>query len=190
MTRHADHVIDDLFLRRWSPRAMSGEPMSMEALMRLFEASRWAPSSGNSQPWRFVYARAGTPEFHRYFDLLADGNKRWCHRAGALVIVVAKTQGDDGRPWRTHAFDTGAAWMALALQGTLAGFVVHGMGGFDRDRAREVAHVPEGHDVMCMIAVGHSGKIEDLDEPERSRETANDRQPVSSFVHEGRFEEG
>jgi Nitroreductase family len=35
---------------------MSGEEISDTELMRLFEAARWAPSSYNGQPWRFIYA--------------------------------------------------------------------------------------------------------------------------------------
>jgi nitroreductase len=60
--RRADHAIDSIFLDRWSPRAMSGEPLSLEELLSLFEAARWAPSSGNEQPWRMLFARRDTPE--------------------------------------------------------------------------------------------------------------------------------
>jgi Nitroreductase family len=44
------HNINALFLNRWSPRCMSGEELSDEDLMALFEATRWAPSSYNNQP--------------------------------------------------------------------------------------------------------------------------------------------
>src|SRR5262245_8615643 len=118
MARKADHEIDPLFLRRWSPRAMSGEPLAQEDLLRLFEAARWAPSSGNNQPWRFAYARAGTPHFASFFDLLADGNKPWCAKAGALIVLASKKSNDKGRLARTHSLDTGAAWMSFALQAT------------------------------------------------------------------------
>ena len=108
--RRADYPIHDLFLRRWSPRAMTGEALTREELCTLFEAARWAPSSGNGQPWRFVYALAGTIEFQAFFELLAAGNQPWCARAGALVVVASRHQRANGQPARTHAFDTGAAW--------------------------------------------------------------------------------
>ena len=79
--RTADHPIDPLFLDRWSPRAMSGEPIEKEELLTLFEAARWAPSSGNSQPWRFLYARRDTGHWPLFFDLLVDANKVWCQGA-------------------------------------------------------------------------------------------------------------
>ncbi len=59
--RQPDHAIDPLFTERWSPRAFTGEAVPESELLRMFEAARWAPSSYNSQPWRFVYALRGTP---------------------------------------------------------------------------------------------------------------------------------
>src|SRR3954447_11084041 len=103
MNRVADHPILPQFLNRWSQRAMSGQPIEKEDLLRLFEAARWAPSSGNNQPWRFLYGRAGTPAFSTFLELLAEGNRVWCQRAGALVLVASKTTRDNGKPARTHS---------------------------------------------------------------------------------------
>lgn len=189
MGRKAEHGIDELFVRRWSPRAMSGEPLTEEEVQRLLEAARWAPSSGNNQPWRFIYGRAKTPAFERIFKLLNERNQSWCNKAGALFVVVSRKTTDKGGPARTHSYDTGAAWMSLALQGTISGLVVHGMEGFDYDRARTELGVPDGFDVEAMLAAGHPGRIEDLPESYRSRETPSDRHPVSSFAFEGHFPE-
>lgn len=190
MDRTADHEIEGMFLRRWSPRAMSGDAVSDEILMQLFEAARWAPSSGNGQPWRFVYARVGTDFFARFQDLLAEGNKSWCARAGALVVVISKNFSDSGRPSPTHSYDTGAAWMSLALQGSALGLVVHGMAGFDYERARVELGVPEGYSVEAMFAVGYPGRIEELTELERAREVPSGRRKVGELVFEGTFGRG
>jgi nitroreductase len=187
MDRIPDHEIHSQFVERWSPRAMSGAPMSESQLMRLFEAARWAPSSANFQPWRFIYARAGTPHFERLFDLLVEANRAWCARAGALIVVISKTKLDNGNPARTHSYDTGAAWMSLALEGSHLGLVVHGMAGFDYNRARVDLGVPEDYAVEAMIAVGHPGKVEDLSESNRAREKPSTRRPVKESVFEGRF---
>ncbi len=164
---------------------MNGDPLTEAELMRLFEAARWAPSSGNIQPWRFVYARAGTPPFARFFDLLAEGNKPWCARAGALVIALSKKASDSGRPLMTHSFDAGAAWMCLALQGSLLGLAVHGMAGFDYARAKEVVGAGDEYAVEAMIAIGHPGRLEDLPESYRAREIPNSRRPVKESAFEG-----
>ncbi len=187
--RVADHEIDSLFTHRWSPRAMSGAPLTLEELYRLFEAARWAPSSGNNQPWRFAYAIAGTPHFSAFYDVLEEGNKTWCKRAGALLIVASRTVSDTGRRARTHSYDTGAAWSNLAHQGTIMKLVVHGMEGFDYERAAAVIRLPKDHQVEAMIAVGHPGKVEELPERYRERETPNNRKPISSFIVEGAFPE-
>jgi nitroreductase len=166
---------------------MNGVPMSEAELMRLFEAARWAPSCSNSQPWRFVYGRAGTRHFERLFELLGERNRAWCVRAGALIVALSKTTFENGDPSRTHSYDAGAAWMSLALQGSLLGLVVHGMAGFDYDRARVDLGVPEDYAVEAMIAVGHPGRVEDLSERDRAREVKSTRRPVQESVFEGRF---
>ncbi len=164
--------------------------MTRADLMRLFEAARWSPSAGNSQPWRFVYAIAQTPDFDAFLDLLDPGNREWCVRAGALLLVTARTVSEQGRPLPSHAFDTGAAWMSLALQGAAMGLVVHAMGGFDSGRARERCQVPQDHAVLCMVAVGHPGRSEDLPDRLRAREAPTPRQPIGDRVFAGRFPEG
>lgn len=187
MTRVAQYPVEPQFLSRWSPRAMSGEPVAEESLLRLFEAAHWAPSGGNSQGWRFVYGIAGQPEFAPLFDLLADGNKIWCQRAGALIVVLSQTVLDGGRPNPTHAFDAGAATMSLALQGNAMGLYVHTMGGFDADRARTSLAVPDSFAVNVMIAVGHPGRLEDLPERLREREIQSARRPVAELIFKGKF---
>jgi nitroreductase len=187
MDRIADYEINPVFLERWSPRSMNGEPMTEAELMQLFEAARWAPSSGNGQPWRFLYARAKTPEFPRFFDLLTEGNRPWCARAGALVVVLSRTTFDNGHPARTHSFDAGAAWMSLSLEGHWMGIVTHGMAGFDYGRAHTELAVPNEYAVEAMIAIGHPAGVDDLPEKYRAREVKNIRQPVRELAFEGRF---
>src|SRR5512137_2464061 len=187
MTRTSSLPVDPLFLRRWSPRAMSGAPLTRDQLLPLLEAGRWAPSGGNGQPWRFSFALRGTGHFDRYLAALVPGNREWCVRAGALVLLAAKTVRDDGKPAPSAPFDCGAAWMALALQGTLGGLVVHAMGGFEKEAARAAAALPPGHEPQVMIAVGHPGRAEELPEKLRERETPSGRLPLDAVVVEGRF---
>jgi len=190
MARVAAHEIEPLFIRRWSPRAMSGEPLPDGMLGQLFEAARWAPSSGNNQPWRFVYARRDTPAFGTLFGLLEEGNQVWCRRASVLCVVVSRDTTDKGTPAPTHSFDTGAAWMSLALQGSLLGLVVHGMAGFDYAAAPAAIGLPEGFTVECMIAIGLPGSVEELPPQHQAREQPNDRKPVESFAFEARLPPG
>jgi nitroreductase len=186
--RQADHPIDPLFLDRWSPRAMSGEEIAKEELLVLFEAVRWAPSSYNNQPWRILYARRGSEQWPLFFDLLVETNKVWAKNAAALLLFVSKTTfNHNGKPYPTHSYDTGAAWQNLALQGYLKGYVVHGMQGFDYERARVTLHIPEGFRVEAMAAVGRPGAQEELPEALRQRETPSDRRKLEQTICEGPF---
>src|SRR6184192_3470352 len=108
--RKADFPIEPLLLDRWSPRAMSGEEISREELMRLFEAARWAPSSFNAQQWRALYARRGTAHWQTFFDLLVDANKAWARNAAALVVFISRKFFDhNDEPSVTHSYDCGAS---------------------------------------------------------------------------------
>ena len=186
--RQADHPIDKLFLDRWSPRAMSGESIPEAQLMTLFEAARWAPSSFNNQPWRILYARRDTENWPVFFDLLADSNKVWAHRAAALLLFISKTTFDhNGKPSVTHSYDTGAAWANLALQGTISGVVVHGMQGFDYARARSALKIPEEYQIEAMAAVGTPAPIDVLPEKLQQRETPSDRRKLDQTICEGVF---
>ncbi len=187
--RKTQYDIDALFINRWSPRAMSGGEIDEAALMSLFEAARFAPSSNNNQPWRFVFARRNTPAWAVFFSLLAEGNQVWAKNAAALVVVVSKKTFDSGKPSITHSFDAGAAWMGIALMGTIKGLVVHGMQGFDYERARRELNVPDEFAVEAMIAIGQPGRKEELPVYLQEREFPSSRKNLSEIVMEGQFGE-
>jgi nitroreductase len=186
--RKADHPIESLFLERWSPRAMSGEPLSEGEILTLFEAARWAPSTYNEQEWRFLYARRDTPQWSTIFELLVEGNKAWCKNAAMLTVIVAhKKFTQNGKPNPVHLFDVGAAFENIALQGAAMALVVHGMMGFDYDKARAQLKVPEDYDVAAMFAAGRPGSVDALPEQLRQREQPSHRKPVSQIICEGAF---
>ena len=186
--RQADYPIDNLFLDRWSPRAMSGEPVSQEELMSLFEAGRWAPSSYNNQPWRMLYARRDTEHWPLFFNLMVEFNQSWTKNAGALIVFISRTHFEfNGERSVTHSFDTGAAWENIALQGWLKGLVVHGMQGFDYERARKDLNIPEGFQVEAMAAVGRPANPETLAEDLKAKESPSDRRKLDQTVCEGPF---
>ncbi len=186
--RKADHPIDNMFLDRWSPRAMTGETISQEDLMTLFEAARWAPSSYNNQPWRMLFARRDSKHWSLFFDLLVVFNQSWAKNAGALVLLISRTHFDfNGEPAVTHSFDTGAAWENLALQGWLKGFVVHGMQGFDYERAKTALNIPEGFQVEAMAAIGKPADPATLSQDLLEKEAPSDRRKLEETICEGPF---
>lgn len=167
---------------------MSGEALSEEELLTLFEAARWAPSTFNEQEWRFLYARRDTAQWPMFFGLLVEGNQAWCKRAAVLVVVLArKVFSHNGSPNPVHLFDAGSAWENLALQATGMGLVAHGMAGFDFGKARTTLQVPEHFAVAAMVALGRPGKPADLPPELRERETPSHRRPVRESICEGPY---
>jgi nitroreductase len=186
--RQPQYPVDPLFPNRHSPRAMSGAHVTRETLMILFEAARWAPSSFNNQPWRFIYALRGSDAFRGFHSMLTPKNQSWCVNAGALIVMVSKNTFDhNGKPSITHSFDTGSAWMSLALQANLLGLIAHGMEGFDYGKAADLVGLPDGYSVEAMCAIGYPGDPAALPEGLRAGETPNGRKPVSEVVFEGRI---
>lgn len=186
--RKANYEINPHILGRWSPRSFSGEEISDEDLYSLFEAARWAPSSFNNQPWRFVYAKRDSMHWNRLFDLLGDFNKQWCARASALVVILSsKTFEHNGKPSVTHQFDTGSAWENLAIQATFQGLATHAMQGFDYEKAKKDLEVPDDYEVVAMVAIGKRAPKDRLPADLQQRETPSDRKPLEEIVMEGKF---
>lgn len=186
--RTPDHDILEIFPKRWSPRAMSGEPIDQPTLARVFEAGRWAPSSYNEQPWRFLYARRDTPHWTTFHDLMLPANQVWASKAAVLVVIITKkTFTRNGAANRVAVFDAGSAWQNMALQGAHLGLVVHGMAGFDYDKARAALRVPDDFDICAMCAIGRPGKVEDLPDQLQAVEKPSPRRPIAETIMEGGF---
>ncbi len=187
--RHPTYPIHPLILNRWSPRSMTGEAMTEEELMPLFEAARWAPSSYNNQPWIFIYAHRDTPEWKTLFDLMIKFNQSWTKNAAVLLVVISKkTYFHNGKTARTHSYDTGSAWMSLALEGAHRGYVVHGMEGFDYDKARTALHIPDDYTVEAMAAIGRRAPKEELPLEMQEKEFPSTRRPLEQMLMKGKFE--
>jgi nitroreductase len=186
--RKFNYSINSLIGNRWSPRSMTGEEIPDQDLMPLFEAARWAPSSYNNQPWRFIYAKRNTPEWHTFFDLLIEFNQQWTKNAAVLMVMISRnTFEHNNKPARTHSFDSGSAWMSLALEGFNRGFVVHGMEGFDYEKAKKALGIPDHYTVEAMAAIGIKAPVEKLPEEMRTREFPSERRPLEEIVMKGKF---
>ena len=186
--RKSDYDISPLILNRWSPRAMTGAEIDEQELMAIFEAGRWAPSSYNNQPWRFIYAKRNTEHWDRLFNLMVEFNQSWTKNAAVLVVIISKETFDhNGQPSITHSFDAGAAWENMALEAARRGYVIHGMQGFDYEKARKVLLIPEVYNVEAMATIGKRGKKSDLPAELQEREMPSQRKPLKEIIMEGKF---
>ena len=160
--RVSQYGVEEMFLDRWSSRSFSPKKIDQEQINQLFEAAHWAPSSGNRQPWRFVYATDGENR-KKFNSVLYDSNALWAPKAPMLILVFAETKNEEGNNIRTGMFDTGAAWMSLALQANRMELNSRAMGGINLEAAYEIAGVPKDRfTAICAIAVGYRGTDEDI----------------------------
>jgi len=185
--RVASSSVEPMFVERWSSKAFADKALSDYQIASLFEAAHWAPSGSNRQPWLFVYATDG-PDREKFNSLLNEGNARYAPNAAMLVLVFARIVDDEGKKIRTAHFDTGAAWMSLALQANRIGLNTRAMGGIDLDAAYDVAGVPrDKFETICAIAVGYRGADDDIHERMVKQNFANDRKDVSEIAFKGSY---
>ena len=192
MEKPADtqYPIHDLLRQRWSPRAFDDRSIEPEKLRSLFEAARWAPSSNNGQPWRFIAAtKEHKTEHDRLFNCLVEGNQKWAYRAPVLILSVASLNFEDDAKPNRHAFhDTGMAVENLVLQATALGLAAHQMAGFDVEKACADLKIPSGYEPVAMIAVGYPGDLASLHDRLREREQQpRSRQPISEWTFLGQW---
>ncbi|RYG66610.1 nitroreductase family protein [bacterium] len=187
--RVPEHAIDNQFLNRWSPRAFSSQSVPEDVLNRVFESARWAASSYNEQPWRFLVAK--TPaDLEKFQAFMVPGNQAWANEAPVLVLTLGKkTFTHNGKDNRTFAHDVGAASAYMALAATQNGLHAHGMAGFDADLARATLSIPTDYEPIAMWAIGYRGETSQLPENYQAMEVPSSRRPLSEIVLEGGFEE-
>ena len=198
MTRHAkpapiEHPVLDAVRERWSPRAFDGQPIAPDALRSLFEAARWAASSFNEQPWRWLLAgRDDANAFAKMLSCLGEWNQRWARSAGALAMGVAREQFTKGGKPNHHAwYDLGQSSALMAVQAAGLGLQIHQMGGIDPARVKAIYGVPDGFQVVVGIAIGRPGDPESLpdEDMQESERAARTRRALAESVFGGRWGE-
>jgi nitroreductase len=187
----ADHPIHDLLKTRWSPLAFADLPVSSADLHTLFEAARWSPSSFNDQPWFFIVgAKNGDREtYEKLLSCAVPGNAAWASTAPVLLLAVARnTFAHNGAENRFAQYDTGQAVGTLSVQATHLGLMLHQMGGYDADKARDIFGIPDGYSPLALIALGYEGDPNAFaDEKLRDRHNTSvrTRKPLTDFVLSG-----
>ena len=175
--------LHELLQNRWSARSFDQKIIPYDTLRLLFQAAAWSSSSMNEQPWRFVYGNRGEIIHDIIASVLMPGNALWASSAPVLMAVFAKKDFKDGSG-NVHAWhDVGAACTSLLLQGVALGIYGHQMGGFDREKAKQIFAYSDEYDIVSIIALGYLGEADSLEEPFRSREiTPRSRKDPSMFA--------
>ncbi len=179
--------------QRWSPRAFSKTPVTLQELKTLLDAAHWAPSSSNEQPWRFIVGLKDDPtlggSWNKLLAILVERNQLWAKHAPVLMFTVAKrTFTAKGANNHSALHDAGIAFGFLCLQAASMGLYAHGMAGYNPDGARAGFGISEDYELGAALAIGHLGTLNELDESFRKPEVSSrERKPLSEIVFAGEF---
>lgn len=181
--------LNELIAKRRSTINFSSKSIEEEKVQLLFEAARWASSSYNEQPWRFIYATSDSEEHDEFSKMLMPGNLQWASKAPLLIVSVAKRNLDLNDMENKYAWhDVGLAVSNLIIEATELGLSAHQMGGFDKGLAIKKLNIPEGYEPVTMIAVGYNGNIDELPENLKNRESKQrTRLPLEMITHKGKW---
>jgi nitroreductase len=164
-TANTNHPINELIAKRWSARAFSTRPVEKSKLLSILEAARWAPSSRNEQPWRYIVFTNENPEKLKIAQSVLKDINEYAKRAPILICAIArKTYSDNKNYNRLHFHDLGAANENMFLESFNQGLIMHEMGGFDVQKAKEVFSIPEEFEIGIMIAIGYQDTYDVLPE--------------------------
>lgn len=185
-----DHPIQAWIASRWSPYIFSERPVAEHELRSLFEAARWAASSYNEQPWRFLVAtNSNTEEFQRLLSCLVDANQAWAKAAPVLVLACTSLEFTrNQKPNAAAVHDLGLSTANLMLEATTRGLSVHAMIGILPDRARELFGIPGDVLPMTALAIGYAADADGQPDALRQRDLApRSRKPLREFVFSGQW---
>ena len=174
----------DVLEQRWSPRAFDrDEVLDENRLGPAFEAARWSPSSGNSQPWTFMVGFRGDDVFQTIVGTMASGNQVWAEHAGAVVANIASVVDAEGNPQSHAVYDLGQAVAHFSVQATAEGLMVHQMGGFDAQTLGRELELDSSQRVVTLMAIGSMGDPAELPEKLQLREAQpRSRKSLSEIV--------
>ena len=180
--------VHKLITDRWSPRAFDDRAVDYDKIHLLFEAAKWAPSSRNAQPWRFIFATKEMSDYKVFIELMSEVNQQWASTAPLLVMPLAQVISTyKNRPNRLAFFETGMAVGNLLAQATAMDLMVHQMSGYDHERAKETLVIPPRYEPMSIIAIGYKGKPAKLPSDVAAWEQRErTRMEISRFLVQGK----
>lgn len=180
--------IHPIIKKRWSPRSFDpGRKVGKEKIRRFIEAARWAPSSFNEQPWRYIVGQKGDENWDKIVDTMVEFNQRWAQHADVLVLSLGKkTLAKNGKPNGTFRYDVGGSMAYMTFQAVADGLMTHQMGGFSKEQAIKAFALDEDLEPLTLMAIGYQDDPDKLDDDLRETElSTRNRKEAASLVLAG-----
>jgi len=183
--------IDKYIKERWSPRAFDNKALEKETLKAIFEAAGRAASSYNEQPWRYIIGKKGSESYDKLFECMNEWNQSWAKTAPVLALgVVKNTFSNNGKPNNHAAHDLGAASAHLTMKAFVENVYVHQMAGIFPDKAKEIFNIPDGYEVITMLAIGYEGDKNQLPKDIAKQENGpSSRKNLNEIIFHNKWDE-
>jgi nitroreductase len=173
-----DVEVFDAIRARRSVRSYSSDQVPKEALERVIEAGRLAPSASNVQPWHFIVV---TDQGRR--NALSEGRYAGFLKQSPVVIVGC---GDRKASPKWYVIDTTIALENMVIQATAEGLGTCWIGSFDNNKVARTLGLPEHMVVVAMLAVGYPKDKLGLEDSIRRKRSVKSASEVVSIEGYGK----
>lgn len=161
----------ELIRTRYSCRKYSSQSVPDEKLMAVLEAGRIAPTGHNCQPQRILVVKDGTPEMELLRQCTA------CHFNAPVVLIACFEH-----VGRDHVYEDLAIVMThIMLACYDEGLVNLWVQMVDRDKLRELFHIPGRYHILGLMPIGYPR------EDAKPSRLHNDRKALEETVFFDRF---
>ena len=151
---------NDFIYKRKSSVLFSPQKLSSQMIKEIIDASMWAPSSRNAQPWRIVGVQNGTENFNKIISALSGGNQIWAKNAGLILVFATNIIDDDFNP--KIFLDIGFSGQNAMLKSTELNLETHPIGGWDEELVKQAVSIPDDSKVAFLLVVGHKANSSEM----------------------------
>ncbi len=152
----------ELIKVRESCRNYTGEPVPQEALEKILDAARLAPSACNSQPWSFLVAESPDAVRHVAECVQDGGANKFTDKAPAFILILEEHAQLSPRiaglmdSQHFAQIDIGLVTAHICLAASDLGLGTCIMGLFHEEKAKAYFHIPAEKRIRLIISVGYS----------------------------------
>lgn len=129
-------------------------PVPSASIARVLEAGRYAPSTRESQPWRFVVVQN---VMVRYELAAAAFNNPLVRSAPVVIVACARVHSlvsGSGRP--SHPVDVAAAVQCMAMTAADLGLAAAWITGYREPGVRKPLDIPSDVPVVALLTIGYA----------------------------------
>ena len=152
--------IENAIFKRKSSVNFSNENITDSEIKQIIEASKWAPSSRNNQPWRIIAVNNKSKKFLNLIETLSEANQDWAKNSGLILVFCTNEFESVFNP--KVFLEIGFAGQNAMLMSTELNLETHPIGGWDEDKVKKLLLIPNKSKVAFLLVIGKKGNEKKL----------------------------